>query len=581
MSWEINSRKNAMDMRRLMLSVVFLSVCINSYAQNLEAIMRLEGVAVPEEVDSYEVERLQDLMRNPIDINAAGAGRLQECGLFSSFQTAAILDYRSRHGAIMSLAELAALDGFTTSVTEVLAPFVVLGESIREEKNSWSCEGAMRGGFKSEESEDPSWTYGIKCRAGFSDAVSTSLSVTCPYDELSARPSLLSGNFLWRYSYGKVLVGDFNARFGQGLGLWNTMTYGGLSSPSAFMKKPSGISASYSFTGTSALTGIAADCILGRWKISSLIALPGIKDVKKHPEKLLLQPVVNIMRIGTYGHFSITQSVSFSNLKGRNFRIPQMRTSVDVSYCLRGVNLFGEFAFECVEPCVAFVVGTDFRTEKYLRHATLLRYNPFANEHGLAYSGEYQRKRHRVTYAVDCLYHPESKVKDGSVCCQAKAQIDWSLDFYEGFSLRMRLVERFRTWGVACRSDIRADVGYKSGRWVADIRVNMVNGVGTGILGYLEGGYVMDGLSAYVRYGMFASDNWNDRIYVYERDAPGGFNVPAYHGRGLWGAAYVSWKFCRWGRIYVRASLISYPFMRGDEKKPGRAELRVQTVFRL
>ena len=84
----------------------------------------------------------------------------------------------------------------------------------------------------------------------------------------------------------------------------------------------------------------------------------------------------------------------------------------------------------------------------------------------------------------------------------------------------------------------------------------------------------------YLRCGIFKADDWADRIYVYERDAPGSFNVPAYYGRGIWTSGYVSWRFAGWGSLYVRSSYVSYPMMR-EKKKPGKAELKLMLRFRI
>ena len=99
-------------------------------------------------------------------------------------------------------------------------------------------------------------------------------------------------------------------------------------------------------------------------------------------------------------------------------------------------------------------------------------------------------------------------------------------------------------------------------------------------MNYLEGGYKRNNLSVYARQGFFFVDNWDDRIYVYERDAPGSFNVPAMYGRGLWTSLVMAWRFASVGRLYARASYTSYPFMPEEKKKPGKAELKLQFVFR-
>ena len=69
-------------------------------------------------------------------------------------------------------------------------------------------------------------------------------------------------------------------------------------------------------------------------------------------------------------------------------------------------------------------------------------------------------------------------------------------------------------------------------------------------------------------------DKWPDRIYVYERDAPGNFNVPAYYGKG-WSLSFAgSLRPSRRHAFYLRLSYIGYPWM--DSPKPSRTEVKLQ-----
>ena len=87
-------------------------------------------------------------------------------------------------------------------------------------------------------------------------------------------------------------------------------------------------------------------------------------------------------------------------------------------------------------------------------------------------------------------------------------------------------------------------------------------------------------LTLHVRQGIFLIDDWDDRIYVYERDAPGSFNSPAMYGRGLWTSAAAALKISRRIRLYMRAAFTAYPLMEEEKKKPGKAELKLQIQFR-
>ena len=74
-------------------------------------------------------------------------------------------------------------------------------------------------------------------------------------------------------------------------------------------------------------------------------------------------------------------------------------------------------------------------------------------------------------------------------------------------------------------------------------------------------------------------DNWAGRIYVYEHDLPGRFNVPAFYGRGVWGSFYLNWKFCRAGKLSARLAYFTYPFMPDDKRKPDKAEGRLMLTL--
>ena len=99
------------------------------------------------------------------------------------------------------------------------------------------------------------------------------------------------------------------------------------------------------------------------------------------------------------------------------------------------------------------------------------------------------------------------------------------------------------------------------------------------MLGYVEGGWRCRVLALNLRQGIFRIDDWNDRIYVYERDAPGSFNVPAFYGRGLWTSLNAKVSPLPWLQIHLRSSGTFYPFP-AQKKKPGKAELKLQLDFR-
>lgn len=571
-------------MRRVkMIVAILFSLWVDCAAQQsteVEFILSLLGVTDPEEIDSYEYERLYDLLEHPLKINQASQSALLSSGLFSRYQVASFLDYRSRNGEVLSYMELAAIDGFTEKFVDLIKPFVSLysiGLPGHTEKHQRSVQNdlAVKGALKSGIPGDNDWSYGIKYRLKVVNSVSAVTAVSKSYGVNNASPDAFAGSVLLeaRKYRGRLLIGDYNARFGQGLALWNGSMINSLTSPSAFMKKASGLSQSWSYTGSSALTGVAGDIGFGQFTVSAFVDMPGLKDIEAKPYDVVLRPGFNVAWQSRFGQLSLTHIMQAERV------IPEMKTTVDAAYCIRGVNVYGEVAYNWVDRQCQILSGTDFRVCDGLRTASLLR--AYSTElYGFAVSGAYDVKAHKGTFSIDTEYYPVPKAQDVDVSFQCKGQFNWEWQIYDCMAVKVRLSERLRTWGLKTRTDIRTDFCYARNFISATARFNVLRCRGTAFVNYLEGGYKTEDLCIYARQGFFVVDNWDDRIYVYERDAPGSFNVPAMYGRGLWTSLVMAWRFAPVGRLYARASYTSYPFMAEEKKKPGKAELKLQFVFR-
>ena len=570
--------------RNVVLCVAMFLWTLSAVGQDMECIMKVAGAGSEDELSLDEVEHFENLLRHPVDINNADAGILTASGLFTSFQVASLVDYRSRHGDIMSLTELSGVDGFSADIVATLSPFIRLMSGELLFVNSGKSfmirtEASLRGGYKTSLSDDieHSYTAALKLRTSFAEKSLLALSFSQPYNGGKPDISSLGGNIMWNHRCGKVLLGDFNARFGQGLCVWNTMVVGSGASPSSMMRKPSGLSASYSFTGSSVLSGAGADFSFGRWRLAGCVYFPGIKGWKYGSDKLEVCPVVNLQRIGRLGHVAMTHMVSFSKVVGGDVRIPQMRTASDFAICIRGINIYGEVAFDWVRRESALVLGSDLNVCEGLRMGGTVRYVPFSEEHGTILAGEYIKGHHCGTFSINATYHPY-KERYGQKRGEVKLRNDWTWKALDFLSLSLRASERIRNWGPTFRTDLRADAAFQMGQFFSNVRVNLLSCLSLSGLGYLEGGFKSKRLDVFIREGVFFVDKWDDRIYVYERDAPGSFNVPAFYGRGLWTAIYCSCRVAKWGNLYCRASYVSYPFM--EKKKPGKAELKLMMTVK-
>ena len=124
------------------------------------------------------------------------------------------------------------------------------------------------------------------------------------------------------------------------------------------------------------------------------------------------------------------------------------------------------------------------------------------------------------------------------------------------------------------RLDLRAALTATAGPWLAAARYDAVLGRAFAWHWYAELARRGPALSLYARGGLFKVDNWDDRIYVYERDAPGSFTAPARYGRGWAGSLYAAWHLARRHTLWLRLETVQYPW--NLTPKDGRFELRLQ-----
>lgn len=540
--------------------MIFLFLPCVAHGQSdgeIEKIAAFLGVTSEEEISSDEYERLQDALRHPVKINLMSKSRLVASGLLTSYQAASLIDYRQRFGDVLSYAELAAVDGFGQQCVEVLKPFISLDTGGQ---NGLSAPGNrkvynelfLRGGYRYS-TEEQDWHYGMKYALDVGDRLKTSLGISRNRTAKSAIPSEYSGSLSYEFKKidAKVILGDYNARFGQGLLTWNGVIINSLTGPSNFMKKPSGVTPMRSFTGSSANTGLASEFGIGRYVLTAAYSMSGMN-------------VANVRRLGRLGALGLTTVYD-----------GQWKSSFDAAYCLQGVNLFGEAVYNWNEQSSAFVAGGDFSLRETIRLASLLEWKQ-GNQWQFALSGNFSS----LTLSSDILYYLVPKDAQTAQSLQIKSHLNWEWKVLEYLIFKMRLSDRFRTWGLRHRAELRMDFSSPFDKWTLDTRIHILKSRSHAALCYMNASYRAQKITLHSRIGLFFVDNWDDRIYVYEYDAPGSFNVPAYYGRGIWAASVLSWKITRFMRLYARTSYISYPFMTIEKKKPGRAELKLQTVFK-
>ena len=603
--------------RKIFMAVMLISVVLTASGQEydpMEAIAYFYGAVSAEQLDEDDVDRMEALVRNPMDINSASISKMVESGLFTQYQAASIAAYRQNHGHVMSMTELAAIDGIGKDFAERLYPFICIRTgTVEPNRAGFGGEVCARGGWKVSFDGSSRWSAGVKLKAETAAGWSAGMAMPKTYSE-KFDPKAVAAYLAWegRRSRLKIIAGEFGLRFGQGLALWTGMGMSGISTVCSLERRPSGLVTSSSFSANYTLTGLAARYSPGKFVISCGLALPGIRNITEFPNDIHLMPFADCTYLLDNGQIALSaylDALPFGGL-GNVQRCTEAKVSLSERWCIDGHNIFSELAFDFLPRAPAGLIGYTGRVCEYLRLGAVVRYYPAeyqasrsnaprsltkcSNEHGATLSGDFSFgksveldrddeylssvSRHTGSFALDCAYFPQPKSKDDVMSRQIKLSLVWNFQIDRMFAMKFTSSCRVRTWGKPLRGEIRADLIWRLLNYYASFRADVVKCNGVGLLGYADIGWKGSTLAVWLRFGMFCIDSWDDRIYVYERDAPGSFNVPAFSGRGLWTSLAGRWRFSRKGSLNLRLALTDYPFMKN--KKPGNAELKFQLNWR-
>ena len=570
-----------------------------------DAVLLLSGASSMEELSAEELERYEDLRRKPLDLNRCSRSRLLACGLFTPFQVASILEHRRQGGEILSLTELMLIEGFTSRKVDALRHFIVIRAEdgpIGAKKLRPELDLELRGAVsvpvpdsRSKDRGEQRTGYGSKLHLSLGQRAELSIVGRKSYDSGRFGPVSASAVYYGRRYLGKVVLGAFNARFGEGLTQWSGFSLSSLSSVASFRKSGSGLSPSASFSP--GMTGMAADFNLRRFTLSTAIGCapealaklglftkasgstnpgstaPSIEaladlswtgrlihaGVTATCEAAGVHFLGSLPNLSLFGETSLTYKGAFSAIAGtvwtpeyaRKFAL-QLRW-FDPS--IKGKNSGAAFGFELPDWC--FTLDARYRADTRKQ-----KYRGF-----LRYSKEIiLPARPRAPSSVP---PPEVNLPEASVSVPARS-----------LTVSARLAANYAP-GEAhhTRVELRSELAFNSGAWKFSTRLDGIYCASFAFHAFLEAGYLTPKLSSYLRLGGFLIDNWDDRIWVYERDAPGSFTVPAYYGRGVHCSLYCAWKPSRHHSLYLRTSLVSYPG--NPTPKNGKFEFKLQYRLRI
>lgn len=524
-----------------------------------------------EELSEDDLLKIESMLSNPLKINSASRSELMDSGLFTAYQTASIIDYRERMGEILSPAEFALIDGIGEYMSNNLAQFLSFSPSGASDKSLRPKGTATLKGQWKEGST--AWASRVVYTSGYA---SFAIAARSTYsDKKIFPPSTVAYYGSWAKGGTKLVAGDMNLRFGQGLALWSGMSLSGITSPLSLYKRGGGISGTSAYSGTSH-RGLAAMFSLGNLVFTPFVSFPGARDwLLDSKKKISVLPGGNASLFLPWGQIGITGWYYKEKEAGA--------ISIDGRACLKGIDIFADAAWEPASKAIAGLLGAVFPVADRSRIGFQVRCYPKSFQ-GLfagairSWSKTSDEAGASVSFGSGMLSVAADFAKRLSQDNQQiKLSISDVIKLSGRLELKVRAIGRLRNYGnERQRVDLRSDICYSITGIKINGRMNWVHSVGNGILSYLESAFG-DGKKSilWLRATVFSAEKWADRLYSYERDAPGSFLIPAYYGHGYALSAYMTRKFSLHGyqslAFYLRASYTGY----WRRTKPKVMELRL------
>lgn len=621
--FEAEKRKKRTALTRVAaLSFFILSAFGNLNAQDLPpaVVVMLEQMGENGASNAEQLtEHLCALMENPLNINTATEEELSSLLCLSTFQVASLVEYRKMNGDILSLGELSLVDGFNAVTVEVLSPFITAGGVLpkAEKVKRVGTQVRIRYAYPDYSYLRYKGDYGEHLKWGLTAEQDAGERAFIP-DFFSAHLAL-SGLQLLRRSkvpvvLKRVVIGDYSVRLGQGLTAWNGFSVTGMGVPSAIIRYPDQITSYTSSDEQMFCRGAGMKMAVGKHLEFIAFYSNNAVDARcdsvyyyTRPDdgKHITESAVSArhgmreqiaggafvckmpwMKIGING-----VAYSFDHLDGRKsypYNVKQKydgwwgNFSIDFTAPVRlgsvKGRLFGEVAADAALRW-AYLAGGTFALTSTLEMSGMARcYRPdyiaphsgaytassgCYNEHGLLFNLKWNGlRRVSLTAMADAAYHPVERyrIEAGSQTLKVKAGGEWKISSSHTLSLLSGGYWKNYVDDVKVTGRISYSYSPENGFRASSRAEVSVLGV-PGYLVYQEAGYAApSGLwNLYLRGTVFHVDDWDNRIYCYERDLYGTFSVPAAYGRGFGVYLFGNIRATDWLKLSLKTSWTRYP----------------------
>ena len=518
--------------------------------------------------DAEELVRYYEgLLRNPLNVNAATRVQLEETGLLTLFQVESLLAWRERYGAMRSLTEWGLVEGFTPEQVAQLRPFFTCGEPAPPRKADQTYTARFRKKWRT-----PGFSLTTK---GLYEAKDFTVGAVIDNDPQERFPDYVSLSARYKGLY----AGDFTARFGQGLVLWKSFSLTAFGTPASVAKRGGGLQSYRStdesnffrgvgythksgpFSATAFISYNALDARVVDGSYTS-IATDGLhateaQKAKRHAmHEVVAGTHVSLIR-GSWRLGLTGAAYRYDKANGRRVqdynRYQQYdgwwgNIGIDAYGSLGSVRLFGEAAVDahlapavnlgCVwSPTYGFETSLTLRcySPSYIAtHAgAWSSLSSVSNQIGALYALQWVRGPWTLQFHADYAWHPWKRYRMEAGTSSFKSRIHLVRSFPGGAELESAL-----TWSGRLKARVRFTLPLGES-WTFALRGDANRG---GIGGYLDARWAPGRKWDFsARMTAWNTEDWDSRLFFYERGVPQSFPVETCSGKGV--GAYLTVKY--------------------------------------
>lgn len=487
---------------------------------NLEELFESLSEELPEDTDLSELsEKWAYYLKHPIDLNKTDGTELAELQFVDPLLLQRLIEHRPVSGDFINVLEIQSIDGFDTRIVNLLLPFVKVGENspfTGTKFKDFSHEFMLRYGRTLERTKgyqildttrsrylgNPN-RYAIRYRANLKDKIRLAINMEKDAGEPFFKDKQKLGFDFYGISLSvkaigpvrNLVVGDYALQFGQGLSMWNGLSFGkgGLVQNTA--RQGIGIKQYSSLNEVDFMRGITGTLRLRRFEVTpyfSYRAIDANVDDNIEPRVIKTIAKTGLHRTPTEQHYrnaahQMTYGLNvlwrYNRFKaGINFNQSQLdviklrgtsnrqqydfegdvlrNISLYTNYTIRNIHLFGEYA-SSLEGGTALLLGAIVSLHPRLSTVVLVRnykknYHTFygqgfgessstSNEEGVYAGLTYQLARKLVwSNYVDVFRFPEAKYQadTGSVGADFFSQLSYI--WYKKGQLTLRYRNRLK-----------------------------------------------------------------------------------------------------------------------------------------